>query len=940
MSTTQPAPEHESRIDALLLAVLEEYETRGDAAVEDACAAQPELATALRERIGVLQGAGLLPAPGSGGAARPPERIAGFRLLEELGRGGMGVVYLAEEEALARRVALKLIRPEHVYFEGARERFLREVRVVARLNHPGIAKVYSAGQHDGVPYFAMEFVDGVSLAQVVASLAERAGGPRSGADLRQLFCDDPRTANAVFDGSWQQVCARLVRQVADALEHAHRSGVLHRDVKPSNIMLTPAGQTLLLDFGLATGDGVDRLTRTGSQMGSVPYMPPEVVAGGGRLDSVALDIYSLGVTLYELLTLTLPFEADTPQELMRRVAVGRVRPPRALDRAVPGDLEVVCLAAMDPDPARRYPSAAALSRDLTNVLERRPIEARPAGPLLRIRRFVQRDPAQAAAWVLGVLLVVGAPIGFGIQQANARVRVERALALAEDNFTAALEAVEYMLERVGGDRLAGVPYMAAIRRDLLERAVSFYERFLTTRTDDAKLLSRSATAARRTATLLSRLGRWEEGLELSERAVAAARRLQEVVADERADAELAAALATRGALLAGRGQIGAAHRACSEAREMLDGIGPGAGASYQQAAGLVWRTTAAIATVQGDHGAAVEAGHRQLDAVRTQFAAIDDARRRVPVAEAMIGLAESQVLAEQYEDAERVLREARATLDSAVAADEEDLSPRIASVMCDQRLAEVLRARGADSAGELLGATIEEIEHLVGLLPGHGELFTNLSAAAIELAQWHMEGGRVDAAEPLLFKARDAQAVLYGREPEAPRHASGLAATYASLGYLHYEQQRLQESLDAYGQAIALTREVLAVAPERAADRARLSDFMLTSLWVARELGDHRRVASTATELVESGLATAEQRRDAADYLASVVPLAADDASMSAAKRATVAAAYAGQAIDWLLAALGEGAQLPEVAALESLQHLTDHPRWSALEAALKGQRK
>ncbi|MCC6408360.1 MAG: tetratricopeptide repeat protein [Planctomycetes bacterium] len=364
-----------------------------------------------------------------------PERLGDFRLLERLGTGGMGVVYRARDEVLSREVALKLIRPESLHFEEARERFRREVEAAAKLRHPGIVPIYSVGEASGLPFFTMELVEGVSLASVVERLQGRAASELSGADLRAAVTSDKqrnatRTARAaesgVFAGTWVQACCRLMLQVADALQHAHENGVLHRDVKPSNIVVTPDGRAMLLDFGLASTTESSRITRTGAQAGSLPYMAPERFSRGLSEADARGDVYSLGISLYELLALRLPFAADSIEELLHSIATGDHAPLLERNAAVPPDAAIVCATAMEREPARRYASAEAFARDLRNLLELRPISARAPSAGLRAKRWVQRHPTGTVALALGFLLIVVAPT-----IAAWRIREERDVAVRE-----------------------------------------------------------------------------------------------------------------------------------------------------------------------------------------------------------------------------------------------------------------------------------------------------------------------------------------------------------------------------------------------------------------------------------------------------------------------------------------------------------------------------
>jgi serine/threonine protein kinase len=362
-----------------------------------------------------------------------PERLGDFRLLERLGGGGMGAVYLAEQVSLRRRVALKLIHPHQLHRPEARGRFRREVEAVAQLSHKAIVPVFVHGEEEGLPYFAMEWIDGASLADILIGFDGRRPESLTGLDLRASLRARERSpsdridrAPPLFHGGWVETCLSIAREVADALDHAHSHEILHRDLKPSNIMVTPDGEVRLLDFGLATWKDGMGLTGTGVEVGSLPYLAPEQLRA--KPASPRSDVYALGVTLYELLTLRPPFLADSELATRRRILDADAQVPRVLNPGVSWDAETVCMAAMDPEPDRRYASAGAFARDLDRALTLRAIEARRPSPLRRMRRWSQRHPARAVALGLGLLVVLCASPAFAIMQGRATERVNAALA--------------------------------------------------------------------------------------------------------------------------------------------------------------------------------------------------------------------------------------------------------------------------------------------------------------------------------------------------------------------------------------------------------------------------------------------------------------------------------------------------------------------------------
>lgn len=517
MTDPTPAapPPSDDAFRQLLAECIDTMGRGGTPAVEERLRAAPEHAAAIRERLAKLVRAGLLAAEPEG-EPEIPERLGEYRLLSRLGAGGMGVVYLAEQGSLGRKVALKLLRPEQRFFPGARERFRREVEAIARLGDPGIVPIYAVGEAEGIAFFTMEHVQGASLADAIAALHGEPPQRLTGRDLGAVAAarageELPERLPELFAGSWVAACCRAVAAMAKAAQHAHERGVVHRDLKPSNAMVTPDGRVRLLDFGLAAAEGTLRLTRTGAQLGTLHYMAPEQLENGET--DARTDVYALGVSLHELLALEAPFHEASAERLRAAILTGVPKRLVARNPEVPRDVATICARAMERDPARRYPTAQALADDLERFLSHRPIEARPAGPMLRLRRWCQRHPTAATAVVLLTIAAAAVPVVVHVVRHEEAVARALAETTARQNLQLAVDAIAQMVTQARSAAMTSTPGLDPVRLRQLDDAVARLRALAAGNAEDPQVRSLLARGLLQAARVRQGLGQDERALE-------------------------------------------------------------------------------------------------------------------------------------------------------------------------------------------------------------------------------------------------------------------------------------------------------------------------------------------------------------------------------------------------------------------------------------------
>ena len=455
-------------------------------------------------------------------------QLGDFRIVRQIGCGGMGVVYEALQMSLHRRVALKVLPFASMLDGRQRRRFENEAHVAASLDHPNIVPVYAVGHDCDVYYYAMQRIDGIGLDEFI-----RRASVESAADSSSVL---PSTCRMGISRNAPACCkehiytvVELAAQAADGLDYAHASGVIHRDVKPSNLLVNADGHLWITDFGLAQVNGAHALTLTGDVLGTMRYLSPEQATAASIID-LRTDVYSLGVTLYELLTLQRAFEADSPQQWISDVVGRRLPPPSKINRTVSRDLDNIVLKAVAENPEDRYPSARAFAEDLRRFLEGRPVLAQAPTWRDRATKLCRRN--LGIVWTLlgGLTLAVVILVASVILIARERnetqdaaeqaqqmaatslyhyQRTQDALGQAESNLRAAHAAVD-RLYRHADEQLRGLPQGDRLRHDLLEDSLSFYQKILDQEPTDDSVRYDLAVACVRVAEINYGLGNMSE----------------------------------------------------------------------------------------------------------------------------------------------------------------------------------------------------------------------------------------------------------------------------------------------------------------------------------------------------------------------------------------------------------------------------------------------
>jgi serine/threonine protein kinase len=850
--------------DAVLAALIEEMANRFQAGepvdVEAYLREHPAEADQLRDILPALQAlAELGRSAAAGETSVPPtgaevglerQTLGDFRIVREVGRGGMGVVFEAEQISLGRRVALKVLPFAAALDARQLQRFKNEAQAAARLHDTNIVPVHAVGCERGMHFYAMQFIEGHTLAAVIGALRQmrseasewwiEKGGPKEkspagGAatlhdqggqaetrvDHPLSFILPPRSASPAPPSAFFRTAAQLGVQAAEALDYAHRQEVVHRDIKPANLMVDGQGNLWVTDFGLALFPSDVGLTMTGELLGTLRYMSPEQALGRRAAVDHRTDVYSLGATLYELLTLEPAVPGSDRREVLRQIEWDEPRRLRRLNRAVPPELEVIVRKAMAKDPAERYATAQELADDLRRFLEDKPIRARRPTLGQVAAKWARRH--RGVVVTAAVAVVVGLVLGMtGLVLSYLRIHQEKAQAeadqkRADQTLTLAIEALDSICLRLAEERFPRDPRWAQENRELLALALRCFQTVARDNDTDPRARRWVALAYLRLGYIQAFLGQHGLAREAYERGLALSAQL---AAERPADYEVHKALA------AGHDRLA----------KLLMHIGdhPAATFHYRQTV-EVWSRLAAdfpavtevrsglaegynnLGLILAADGAWTQAeGHyRQALALEEQLAADfpTDAYCRGALAATCCNLA--IVMAETGKDAEAETW-FRQSLDhfSRLAA----TWPRHGvyqqlEARASRNLAALLAVRDRQAAKPFYQRALAIQAQLIKDFPAvpefrHGGADT-LNQLGTLLAD---QGERASAAEHFR-QARDLAARLAADFPAVPDYRRLLAAVHSNLGKLALETGRWSEGEAEYQQALRILTRLAAAAP-------------------------------------------------------------------------------------------------------------------------------
>jgi eukaryotic-like serine/threonine-protein kinase len=820
----------EERLDAVIAEYLESVERGEPASPREWVQRYPDLATELELFFAAETRFDRLVAPlrsapvGSDVASKPAppseqllRTVKDYDLLAEIDRGGMGVIFKARQRSLNRLVAVKMIRSAEWATPAERFRFRWEAEAVAALDHPNIVPIYEIGEvpsDDGtqLPFFSMKLIEGDNLAR----------------------------ARDRFHNEWKAI-AGLMIIVARVVEHAHQRGILHRDLKPANILLenpleaggngkesSSSGVVVgpsrvvpyVSDFGLAARAQQRGQTLAGTIVGTPSYLAPEL-ASGEAAATIASDVYSLGAILYELLTGSPPFRAETPLETIRLLTTTSVKAPRKLNPAIPFDLETICLKCLQPDAQKRYRSAGKLAEDMELFLAGRSISARPTGTFEAFRRWCRRQPV-IAGLTGALLLSVAISLPLILlnwrravdQERLAQTRLEEAKTereRADGGFELAHGAFDDLFRMIGDNRMEASPGAEALNKELLERGLRYYREFVDRRRDDPKMRRELAAAMFRIGLITSRIGTSRETADAYDKAIVFLRSTLEQYPDDLALLNLLGnSLTNYGHALGHLNRPDEAMRCYEEAAELYKDLPAHGGdklvAERKQASAWMHRGLAARA-MQQDWNEALNSAKRS----KTVLAAVPvPPTELAPLIACLLNIAIAEDNLNHLDEALSSAREAQETAQRMLAA-----APN--SELAEFYVGESLRTTGKleirkgdfPAAKQCLEAAQKRLEGLRRLKPRVAQYQRTVARIYDDLAALAEREKKPAEAMMYLERALPLFRALIEKEAESLAEHAGLAESARRYGQACYDTKNFELACSSFDEARTQIRYLL-----------------------------------------------------------------------------------------------------------------------------------
>jgi serine/threonine protein kinase/tetratricopeptide (TPR) repeat protein len=914
---------------------LDELQRGSTPDVDDYARRYPEIAEVLREMLDVLDAMHL---PGAAGNSARCEgrprtraglgRLGDFHIVREIGRGGMGIVYEAQQISLGRRVALKVLPAATAMDSKRLQRFRNEAHAAAHLHHQNIVPVHAVGQVGGMHYYAMQYIEGQTLAALIQELrrlnsdeprteapettrplarvpdsllaaappseAQPAGDevefplageptlPCSGISAPRASTDCPHSnASSVLQSdssthsrSFFANVARLGVQAADALEHAHSMGIVHRDIKPGNILLDLRGNLWITDFGLAHIHGDTQLTTTGDILGTLRYMSPEQALGRRGLLDQRTDIYSLGITLYELATLEHPFEGDNRQDLLRQIAFEEPRAPRKINRSIPRDLETILLKAIAKDPSGRYTTAGEMADDLRRFQADEPIHARRPTVLQKAAKWCRRHRS-----VVSTAAVVAA-LGMVVTLFVA-IRGQR---LAEEQRDVAWSATFDMNVRAQ-KLLQYEPRMKEVQRDLLDKALSFYQNFVLQPATSPAGRFRKAQAFRLIAEI---------------RCLQGAHWIQDAALDDEKQSASARQAARK--LLAASAD--AAEQARTELEDLIADLPDDAAYENELAETEVTRARALSTHGDWDRDPIEPQRLDQAEKSYIQAAArFEKLANSFPDKRECLGRAAfcRSAVADLQEEhrpprpdvQNRALVNACDILQRLVDMDPDNVEHRNALASVYRRQGELLlrtnRVRDAETALQAAARMLDKLAADFELLPESGY---DMATTYWWLGVLRGNAQRYDGAERAYRKAVDACEKLVDYYPRVPRYQARLGTALDGLAHMRYFRHHSTEARDLETGALKHAKVARQASRDNLTYRYAIQTYSHFLGALLLELKEYRQACETAVAMADSIPTCPYGAKHAADLYAGCAEAALADPTLRWEEREALIGAY------------------------------------------------